>query len=229
MTGTLYGIGVGPGDPELMTLKAVRLIEQCDLVAVPKSGDGEGVAKQIAQKAVSDFDKKELIEVSMPMTRDPQVLEQSHQAAAEQIEGYLKEGKSVAFLTLGDPAIYSTYIYVHKKVQQNGFPVEMVPGVPSFCAVAAKLNVSLAEAAQPLHIIPASYQGVEEGLEWSGPKILMKTGRSMKKVKELLDEKGLMDKAKMVQKCGMEGEEIYQSMRDVDENSSYFSVIVVKE
>ena len=229
MTGTLYGIGVGPGDPELMTLKAVRLIEQCDLVAVPKSGDGEGVAKQIAQKAVPDFDKKELIEVSMPMTRDPQFLEQSHQAAAEQIEGYLKEGKSVAFLTLGDPAIYSTYIYVHKKVQQNGFPVEMVPGVPSFCAVAAKLNVSLAEAAQPLHIIPASYQGVEEGLEWSGPKILMKTGRSMKKVKELLDEKGLMDKAKMVQKCGMEGEEIYQSMRDVDENSSYFSVIVVKE
>lgn len=229
MTGTLYGIGVGPGDPELMTLKAVRLIEQCDLVAVPKSGDGEGVAKQITQKAVPDFDKKELIEVSMPMTRDPQVLEQSHQAAAEQIEGYLKEGKSVAFLTLGDPAIYSTYIYVHKKVQQNGFPVEMVPGVPSFCAVAAKLNVSLAEAAQPLHIIPASYQGVEEGLEWSGPKILMKTGRSMKKVKELLDEKGLMDKAKMVQKCGMEGEEIYQSMRDVDENSSYFSVIVVKE
>lgn len=229
MTGTLYGIGVGPGDPELMTLKAVRLIEQCDLVAVPKSGDGEGVAKQIAQKAVPYFDKKELIEVSMPMTRDPQVLEQSHQAAAEQIEGYLKEGKSVAFLTLGDPAIYSTYIYVHKKVQQNGFPVEMVPGVPSFCAVAAKLNVSLAEAAQPLHIIPASYQGVEEGLEWSGPKILMKTGRSMKKVKELLDEKGLMDKAKMVQKCGMEGEEIYQSMRDVDENSSYFSVIVVKE
>ena len=218
MTGTLYGIGVGPGDPELMTLKAVRLIEQCDLVAVPKSGDGEGVAKQIAQKAVPDFDKKELIEVSMPMTRDPQVLEQSHQAAAEQIEGYLKEGKSVAFLTLGDPAIYSTYIYVHKKVQQNGFPVEMVPGVPSFCAVAAKLNVSLAEAAQPLHIIPASYQGVEEGLEWSGPKI-----------KELLDEKGLMDKAKMVQKCGMEGEEIYQSMREVDENSSYFSVIVVKE
>ena len=114
MTGTLYGIGVGPGDPELMTLKAVRLIEQCDLVAVPKSGDGEGVAKQIAQKAVPDFDKKELIEVSMPMTRDPQVLEQSHQAAAEQIEGYLKEGNSVAFLTLGDPAIYSTYIFLHK-------------------------------------------------------------------------------------------------------------------
>ena len=105
----------------------------------------------------------------------------------------------------------------------------MVPGVPSFCAVAAKLNISLAEGAQPLHVIPASYQGVEEGLEWSGPKILMKTGHSMKKVKELMREKGILDKAKMVQKCGMEGEEIYESMEQVDENSSYFSVIVVKD
>ena len=132
-------------------------------------------------------------------------------------------------MTLGDPAIYSTYIYVHKRVQQHGYPVEMVPGVPSFCAVAAKLNTGLAEGAQPLHIIPASYQGVEEGLEWSGPKVLMKTGRSMKKVKALLDEKGLLDKAMMVQKCGMEGEEIYPSMRGVDENASYFSVIVVEK
>ena len=229
MRGKLYGIGVGPGDPELMTLKAVRLIEECDIVAVPKSGEGEGVARQIAKGAVKDFEQKNVIEVSMPMTRDPQVLEQSHQAAAQLIEGYLKEGKSVAFLTLGDPAIYSTYIYVHKRVQQHGYPVEMVPGVPSFCAVAAKLNTGLAEGAQPLHIIPASYQGVEEGLEWSGPKVLMKTGRSMKKVKALLDEKGLLDKAMMVQKCGMEGEEIYPSMRDVDENASYFSVIVVEE
>ena len=114
-------------------------------------------------------------------------------------------------------------------LQENGYPVEMVPGVPSFCAVAAKLNISLAEGAQPLHVIPASYQGVEEGLEWSGPKILMKTGHSMKKVKELMREKGILDKAKMVQKCGMEGEEIYESMEQVDENSSYFSVIVVKD
>ncbi len=229
MTARLYGIGVGPGDPELMTLKAVRLIEECDIVAVPKSGDSEGVAKQIARQAVKDFDKKTVIEVSMPMTRDVAVLEESHRQAAQQVESYLKEGKSVAFLTLGDPAIYSTYIYVHKKVQQHGFPVEMVPGVPSFCAVAAKLNISLAEGAQPIHIIPASYQGVEEGLEWSGPKVLMKTGRSMKKVKEILTEKGILDKAQMVQKCGMEGEVIYHSMADVDENSSYFSVIVVKD
>ena len=147
MAGKLYGIGVGPGDPELMTLKAVRLIEECDIVAVPKSGEGEGVARQIAKGAVKDFEQKNVIEVSMPMTRDPQVLEQSHQAAAQLIEGYLKEGKSVAFLTLGDPAIYSTYIYVHKRVQQHGYPVEMVSGVPSFCAVAAKLNTGLAEGA----------------------------------------------------------------------------------
>lgn len=229
MAGILYGIGVGPGDPELMTLKAVRLIEECDVIALPKSGDGEIVAKQIAEGAVKDFDQKEKIEVLMPMTRDPKLLQESHDAAVAQVEALLKEGKSVAFLTLGDPSIYSTYMYVHKQVQSHGFPVEMVPGVPSFCAVAAKLNVSLAEGAQPLHIIPASYQGVDEGLEWAGPKILMKTGRSMKKVKELLREKNIIDKAKMVQKCGMPGEQVYHSMEDADENSSYFSVIVVKE
>ena len=73
MTAKLYGIGVGPGDPELMTLKAVRLIEECDYVAVPKSGDGEGVAKQIARQAVKNFDQKQLLEVSMPMTGDATV------------------------------------------------------------------------------------------------------------------------------------------------------------
>ena len=78
MPGKLYGIGVGPGDPELMTLKAVRLIEECDIVAVPKSGDGEGVAQQIARRAVKDFEKKQILEVSMPMTRDAAVLEKSH-------------------------------------------------------------------------------------------------------------------------------------------------------
>ncbi len=229
MAGRLYGIGVGPGDPELMTLKAVRLIEQCDIVAVPKSGEGEGVAKQIARGAVKNFDQKQIVEIAMPMTRDPQLLEQSHQQAAQTIEAFLDEDKTVVFLTLGDPAIYSTYIYIHKRVMAHGYPVEMVPGVPSFCAVAAKLNTGLAEGAQPLHIIPASYKGVEEGLEWSGPKVLMKTGRSMKKVKDLLRQKDLLDKAMMVQKCGMEGEEIFHSMREVDENASYFSVIVVEE
>ena len=162
MAGKLYGVGVGPGDPELMTLKAVRLIKECDFVAVPKSGEGEGVAKQIARRAVGEeiFDQKQLVEVAMPMTRDPQLLEESHRQAAEQIEALLDGNKTVVFLTLGDPAIYSTYIYVHKRVQQHGYAVEMVPGVPSFCAVAAKLNISLAEGAQPLHVIPASYQGV---------------------------------------------------------------------
>ena len=164
-----------------------------------------------------------------PGTRDPQLLEESHQQAAEQIEALLDGNKTVVFLTLGDPAIYSTYIYVHKRVQQHGYAVEMVPGVPSFCAVAAKLNISLAEGAQPLHIIPASYQGVEEGLEWAGPKVLMKTGRSMKKVKHLLQQRGALDKAQMIQKCGMEGEQIYRSMREVDEDASYFSVVIVKD
>ena len=115
MAGKLYGVGVGPGDPELMTLKAVRLIKECDFVAVPKSGEGEGVAKQIARRAVGEeiFDQKQLVEVAMPMTRDPQLLEESHRQAAEQIEALLDGDKTVVFLTLGDPAIYSIYMYTN--------------------------------------------------------------------------------------------------------------------
>ena len=121
MAGKLYGVGVGPGDPELMTLKAVRLLKECDFVAVPKSGEGEGVAKQIARRAVGEeiFDQKQLVEVSMPMTRDPQLLEESHRQAAEQIEALLDGNKTVVFLTLGDPAIYSTCINHHIRLTQQ--------------------------------------------------------------------------------------------------------------
>lgn len=97
MAGRLYGIGVGPGDPELMTLKAVRLIEQCDIVAVPKSGEGEGVAKQIARGAVKNFDQKQIVEIAMPMTCDPQLLEQSHQQAAQTIEAFWTRTRRSSF------------------------------------------------------------------------------------------------------------------------------------
>ena len=221
------------GNPELMTLKAVRLIKECDFVAVPKSGEGEGVAKQIARRAVGEeiFDQKQLVEVAMPMTRDPQLLEESHRQAAEQIEALLDGDKTVVFLTLGDPAIlFSLYICT-----QTGAAARLCGGDGAWaCLPSAQLLPSstsaLPKARQPLHVIPASYQGVEEGLEWAGPKVLMKTGRSMKKVKHLLQQRGALDKAQMIQKCGMEGErDLPLDARGGRGNASYFSVVIVKD
>lgn len=225
----LYGIGVGPGDSELLTLKGARLIKECDVIALPKSGQKRNVAYEIAKGAIPQIDEKEIVEVHMPMTRDNAKLNEAHQNGAAVIGDILDQGKDVAFLTLGDPTVYSTYCYVHNLVIKSGHEAEIVPGVPSFCAVAAKLNEGLTEAKEGLHIIPASYDGLEEALELKGTKVLMKSGSKLGKVKELIEEKCPDETVRMVEKCGMEGEKIYNSLDEIDEDASYFSVLVVKK
>lgn len=229
MKGILYGVGVGPGDPELITLKAINKIKQSDIIAVPQSGKGDIVALNIVKEVLPEISEKEIVELSMPMTRNKEQLQKSHLEASEKVQALLDEGKDVAFLTLGDPTIYSTYIYVHNNVIKNGYDAEIVPGVPSFCAVAAKLNMSLVENSESLHIIPASYKGVDEALKWDGTKVLMKTGKAFEVVKNKLRDNDLYSNAKMVQKCGMEGEQIFNSLDETNEEHSYFSIIVAKE
>ncbi len=229
MAGILYGIGVGPGDPELITVKAIKTINLCQVVALPQTGSGNVLAYEIAKQQVPALAKKERLELLTPMTRDKVKLDACHDQAAETIIKQLQQGKNVAFLTLGDPAIYSTYLYIHKRVLAKGQQAQIIPGVPSFCAVAAKLNIGLSEQAEPLHIIPASYDESYQEFDWKGTKVLMKTGKSMSKVKEVLMEKGMYEQAKMVQRCGLEGEAVYQSLDEADDAASYFSVIIVKE
>lgn len=227
--GTLYGVGVGPGDPELMTIKAVRLIRECDMVAIPASGRETNVAYEIAKNAVSEIERKALLELPMPMVRDESKLKDSHDQAAEIVIKELEKGKNIVFLTLGDPTIYSTYIYVHSRVAEKGYNTEIIPGIPSFCAVAARLNEGLTEASEALHIIPASYEGIEEALSLKGTKVLMKSGKSIGKVKELLKSMKEQPTVKMVERCGMQGERVFSQLEDLDEDASYFSILVVKD
>lgn len=227
--GKLYGLGVGPGDPELMTLKAARLIRKCHTVAVPASGKETNTAFEIARRAVPEIEEKTLLKIPMPMTRDEGSLKESHNKAAAVVIAELVKGKDVAFLTLGDPSIYSTYIYIHNKVAALGFETEIIPGVPSFCAVAARLNEGLTEASEALHIIPASYDGIEEALALKGTRILMKSGKSIRKVKALLEDMENPPKVKMVERCGMQGERVFRRLEDLDEDAGYFSILVVKD
>ncbi|MBS6677989.1 MAG: precorrin-2 C(20)-methyltransferase [Clostridiales bacterium] len=229
MQGKLYGVGVGPGDPELLTLKALRLIKENEVIAVPGKEIQASVAYQIVKGAYEELDEKTLIPVAMPMTKDPQVLKANHDKAADQVESYLKEGKNVVFLTLGDTTVYSTYLYVHKRILERGYEAEIVSGITSFCAVAARLNMGLVEADQPLHVIPATYkaQEMEEILKIPGTKVLMKTGKKMKQVKESIEKSG--QKAVMIENCGMPSEKIYRSAEEIPEDSGYYSLIIVKE
>lgn len=225
-TGTLYGVGIGPGDPKLLTLRAVELIRENEVIAVPGETACDAVAYKIAVQAVPELAAKELVALPMPMTKDKTVLEQNHDRAAERVEEFLKDGKNVVFLTLGDPTVYSTYLYVHKRVAAHGYPTEIVSGITSFCAVSARLDMGLVEKAQELHVIPASYQ-IEEALQMTGTKVLMKAGKKIGQVKKILKAQG--QDAMMIENCGMENEKIYRCVDEIPENAGYYSLIIIKE
>lgn len=226
MKGTLYGVGIGPGDPELLTLKAVRLIRETKVIAVPGEKAEETVAYQITEKAVPELKEKELLALSMPMTKDKETLDQNYEKASRRVAEYLEKGENVVFLTLGDPTVYSTYLYVHQRILDMGYEAQIVSGITSFCAVSARLNEGLVERSEPLHVIPASYQ-IEEALTLPGTKVLMKAGKKMKQVKEQL--KALGETAVMIENCGMPGEKIYRSVEEIPEDAGYYSLIIVKE
>ncbi len=226
MTGILFGTGIGPGDPELMTLKAVRLIRENDTIAVPGEKPEESIAYQIAVQAVPELAEKELVAIPMPMTKNAKELKENHRRGAEKIEELLDAGKNVVFLTLGDPTVYSTYLYVHRRVLEDGYDARIVSGVTSFCAAAASLSEGLVENSEELHVIPASYQ-IEDALELSGTKVLMKAGKKMPAVKQFLKEKNC--RAVMVENCGMDTEQKYFSAEEIPDQASYYSLIIVKE
>lgn len=226
MTGILYGAGVGPGDPELMTLKAVRLIRENEVVALPGPDARETVAYQIAVQAVPELAEKTLLSVDMPMTHDKEEMNRNHEKAADIIEAYLKEGRNVVFLTLGDPTIYSTFLYVQKRILNRGYQAELVSGITSFCAAAARTGTSLAEWDEQLHILPAVHK-LNSSLSLPGNYVLMKSGRKMQQVKEILKSSGR--DVVMVENCGMENEHIYRSTEEIPDDAGYYSLIIAKE
>lgn len=242
MNAILYGVGVGPGDPELMTLKACRLIRENDVIAVPGRDPRESTAYQIAVQAVPALADKTLVAVDMPMVRDREELRRYHQAGARQLEKWLDQDKNVVFLTLGDPSIYSTFSYLCEIVASDGYQTELVSGIPSFCAAAARLNIPLTEGSESLHIIPVSRKmtgkagkpGKPEKLENAaaltfdlpGNYVLMKSGSRMAEMKQAIRQSGRT--AAAVENCGMPDEEIYRSVDELPDESGYFSLIIVK-
>ncbi len=226
MAGILYGAGVGPGDPELMTLKAVRLIRENEIIALPGPAAKETVAYQIAVQAVPELAEKTLVPVEMPMTHDQAEMNRNHEKAADLLEHYLREGRNVVFLTLGDPTIYSTYLYVQKRIAARGYETRLISGITSFCAAAARINTPLAEWSEQLHILPAVHR-LDSRLEQPGNYVLMKSGKKMNQVKEILAASGR--EVVMVENCGMENEHIYQSVEEIPDDAGYYSLIIAKE
>ena len=222
--GKVYGVGVGPGDPELMTLKAVRVIGESTVIAAVGKEIEKSKAYQIARAAVPEIEGKTKLSLPMPMTSDSEMLRKAHEEAVRSMQTFLDQGISVVYITLGDPTIYCTFSYLQKILEKQGYEVELVSGVPSFCAAAARLGISLAEKEEELHIIPAVY-GLEEKLEYPGRHVLMKSAGRIPEVKELLQKSGRPVMA--VENCGMAKEAVYHSADEIPEDAGYFTIILV--
>ena len=226
--GILYGVGIGPGDPELMTLKAKRLIEECDIVAVPVKKEGEeSVALNIARGAASVPEEK-VRRILFTMNKDKAKREECRQAAAEAIMEYLDAGQSVAMPVLGDVGIYSTYSYVHKKLIQAGYEVQMISGIPSFCAGASKANISIVEGNEGFGVIP-SLKGIDQVKKAMGVfdnLVIMKVGSHVKEVYDILKAEGKEDNAIIISNVGMEGE--YVGPLLPDREYGYFTTMIIK-
>ena len=226
MRGKAYGVGVGPGDPELMTFKAARLIRENEVIAVPGKVPQESVAYRIAQRIVPEIAEKTLVPVYMPMIRDREKLAEEHQRGAKLLERWLDQGKNVVYLTLGDSTVYCTFSYLQHILEADGYETELVSGVTSFCAAAARVNIPLTEWNEPLHVVPATHKRGEE-LELPGTYVLMKSASHMRETKEVLLASGR--DVCCVENCGMENEKIYRSAQEIPDDAGYFSLVIAKE
>lgn len=230
MSGILYGIGVGPGDPGLMTIKALETIKECDVIAIPAVSKEECYAYQIVEKVYPKIADKPVMCTPFPMIKDKKKLDEAHDKIYKDIVAELLSGKTVGMLTIGDPSVYSTYMYIHKRVASDGFCVKMISGVPSFCAAAARLGIPLGEMRDEIHIIPASYN-VDNTKEYSGTCVYMKSGKKLGELITFLrgqESSGRKFKVYGVTNCGMESEQIYQSLDELEKASGYLTIVIVR-
>lgn len=221
-----YAVGVGPGEPGLMTIKALKVLQQVQVIAAPVTKSGQTLALDIVRENM-DIQGKEIVYLSFPMTKDKDALVNNYQEQAQKILDLLEKGKRVAMVNIGDVSIYSTCSYIYEIISQK-YPSEMIAGVPSFCAAAAALGKSLAKGNEPVHIIPASY-GIEDALSLDGNLIMMKSGKEYEKIYDALDKRNRLECAGMVQNCGLTDEKIYHGLPEKLEQESYFTTIIVNQ
>ena len=222
--GVFYAVSVGPGDPELLTRQACRVLEVCDVIAAPRTKAGRMLALDIAGGAV-DMRGKTILPLDFTMAHDAAVREDSYRTAAAAIEAALAAGRDVAMVNLGDVSVYATAYYILERVRSDGFEVVMCPGVTSFCAVAARLGRSLTRMDEPLHILPGSTD-LNNALALPGTKVIMKSGKAIHETVDALERHGLAARAGMVADCGLETEQVYTDLRQLPEEISYFATIV---
>ena len=226
--GKLYGIGVGPGDTELLTLKAARILKTVPVIFTPKSSkEKDSIALSIVKpilKERNDYKRLMLVTPIFPMIENKDELEKIWTSASEMIAQYLNSGRDVAFITLGDPSVFSTYAYVQKKLIED-YEIETVPGITSFTACAAARNKALVEQNQILTIVPKIDDRLEQVLEYSDSIVLMKASRNTSELEETIEQKERQKEIYSVQNCTRENEKIIEGFSN---EKPYLTTTIIK-
>lgn len=224
----LYGVGLGPGDAELVTLRAVKVLECVSTVFAPASGHGTGIAVDIARKAVGrDF---RTVSLYFPMRKEREKLEQYWSRAADKVSEILGSKGEGAFVTLGDPLFYSTFSYLMKNVIERGIDCEVVPGITSLSACSASAGVPLAEGGDRVAVIPAAYglENLDSIAREFDTIVLMKVSRSYSKIVERLRELGLEERAVFLSRCGSGSFSLSKLEEAKSEKPDYLSMVLIR-
>ncbi len=231
-TGTLYGIGVGPGDPELITLKALKVLQKIPhIFASCSSKNSYSLALSIVRCHLNGAGIEHL---PFPMTRDPQVLQEAWEKNAIRVLEVLDAGSDAAFVTLGDPLTYSTFGYLLKTLKrlQPGVRVVTIPGITSYSAAAALTHTPLTEGEESFSLVSGALGAarLREVADKSDNIVMLKTYRNFGEIYRTLDELDLLDRAVCISRCGLDGETVVENLRDLKaESMPYLSMIIIKK
>jgi len=225
--GKFYGIGVGVGDPENITVKATKKLHEVDVIVLPEAKSGEGsTAFNIVKEYVKSNVEQMFLE--FPMIKDVEARKVFRKNNADKVSAELEKGKNVAFLTIGDPMTYSTYTYVLEHIADD-VEVETIAGITSFNSIAARLNVPLMIGDEDLKVVSVNRKtDIYKEIENNDNLVLMKISRNFEKIKKAIIETGNKENAVIVSDCGKDNEVVYWDIESVEE-VPYFSTMILKK
>jgi precorrin-2/cobalt-factor-2 C20-methyltransferase len=231
--GQFFAIGLGPGDPDLLTVKAVNILKKADAIVVPKARiKSESVARDIVTRALGD--DLPFVEMVFPMSRDKEELKNHWDKAADQVLALLNGGKSVAFVTLGDVSLYSTFSYLEKSIQSKDASVraELVPGISSIQLAAVRFDTPLALGDESFGVypLPAHISDLDKALAAHDNVVIMKIGKRLDELKQYLADRDLLTRSSFVRRAGFPDEYLCRHMENLgDDESGYLSILMIKK
>lgn len=231
-SGILYGIGVGPGAPDLLTLRAVNILGKVDVVLAAASPRNDySTALETARPHLNP--QAEIVRLEFPMTQQQAILSKAWDIAATTTEAILKQGRSAAFITIGDPLVYSTFGYLSQTLQARwpDIAIEVVPGITSFQAAAARTNTILCEGKESLLILPGINGGdiLQQGLEFSDNTVILKAYKNFPAIREALEQARCLRNATFASRVYLEDEMFTRDLHSLPDVPPYLSLVLAKK